>query len=59
MKTFAEEKETDVIHQIFIPKVKSPEAKQSLEYIYELSNMVIFYARIRAGAEELEETWDP
>ncbi|MBR5179612.1 MAG: hypothetical protein IKW90_12550 [Lachnospiraceae bacterium] len=59
MKTFAEEKETDVIHQIFLPKVKSPKARQSLEYIYELSNMVIFYARIRAGAEELEETWNP
>ena len=47
----------NVVHA-FIGEVKSPAAKQSLKFVDELADMVIYYARIRDGAEELEETWE-
>ena len=47
----------NVVHA-FMGEVKSPAAKQSLKFVDELADMVIYYARIRDGAEELEETWE-
>ena len=50
-------KNIDAVHA-FMGEVKTPAAKRSLEFADELANMVIFYARVRDGAEELEETWE-
>ncbi|MBR1710482.1 MAG: helix-turn-helix transcriptional regulator [Clostridia bacterium] len=47
----------DVIKTI-MTQVKSPVARRSLKFADELADMVIFYARVREGAEELEEVWE-
>ena len=49
--------DNNVVHT-FADKVKSSAAKQSLKIIDELADVVIYYARLRDGAEELEETWE-
>ena len=49
--------DNNVVHT-FADKVKSSAAKQSLKIIDELADLVIYYARLRDGAEELEETWE-
>ena len=47
----------NVVHT-FADKVKSSAAKQSLKIIDELADIVIYYARLRDGGEELEGTWE-
>ena len=57
MEAPKEAKNINAVHA-FMGEVKTLEARRSLEFADELANMVIFYARVRDGAEELEEAWE-
>lgn len=41
-----------------VDKVKTDSARRSLAIIDEMANMVLFYARVRLNAEELERAWE-
>ena len=51
-------KDVNTIHA-FMNKVKTPSAKKSLEIVDEMADMVLFYARMRSNAEELDKAWEP
>ena len=57
MEVPAERKNTDVIHA-FMGEVKTSSARKSLEVADEMANLVLFYARVRDNAEELEKAWE-
>lgn len=44
--------------KIMMTQAKSPAARRRLKFADELADMVIFYAKVREGAEELEEAWE-
>ena len=48
---------TNAIHA-FMGEVKSSEAKRSLEIADEMADLLLFYARIRANAEEMNQAWE-
>lgn len=49
--------EVDVVHA-FMGEVSSDCARQSLQIADELANMVLFYAKIRANAEVMDQPWE-
>lgn len=57
MEAPAERKNTNVIHA-FMGEVKTSSARKSLEIADEMANLVLFYARVRENAEEMEKAWE-
>ncbi len=47
----------DAIH-VFMGEVKTPEARKSLEIADKLADMVLYYARLRENAEEMNQAWE-
>jgi hypothetical protein len=39
-------------------EVKTTSARKSLEIADEMANLVLFYARVRDNAEEMENAWE-
>jgi transcriptional regulator with XRE-family HTH domain len=48
---------TNAIHA-FMGEVKTTSARKSLEIADEMANLVLFYARVRDNAEEMENAWE-
>ena len=42
----------------FMGEVRTPSARKSLEIADEMADMVLFYARMRSNAEELDKAWE-
>lgn len=47
----------DAIH-VFMGEVKTSDARRSLEIADKLADMVIFYARLRENAEQMNQAWE-
>ncbi len=57
IKTPSVAKDVNAVHA-FMGEVKTPAARRSLEIADEMADMVLFYARVRSNAEELDRTWE-
>ena len=57
MKTSADVKNVNAVHA-FMGEVNSEAARRSLEIADEMADMVLFYARMRSNAEEMDRTWE-
>lgn len=57
IKTPSVAKDVNAVHA-FMGEVKTPAARRSLEIADEMADMVLFYARVRSNAEELDKTWE-
>lgn len=42
----------------FLKRVKSKEAKRSLEIVDEIANLICYYARVQDNAEEMMQAWE-
>ena len=51
--------ERNNIFHAFMSEVKTYPARKSLEIADEMANLVLFYARVRDNAEEMEKAWEP
>ncbi len=47
----------DAIH-VFMGEVKTPAARKSLEIADKLADMILYYARLRENAEQMNQTWE-
>ncbi len=47
----------DAIH-VFMGEVKTPAAKKSLEIADKLADMILYYARLRENAEQMNQSWE-
>ena len=57
IKTSSAAKDFNAVHA-FMGEVKTPAARRSLEIADEMADMVLFYARVRSNAEELDKAWE-
>ena len=57
MKSPAGTKDVNAVHA-FMGEVRTPSARNSLEIADEMADMVLFYARMRSNAEELDKAWE-
>lgn len=57
MKSLANTKNTNAVHA-FMGEVRSLSARKSQEIADEMADMVLFYARMRSNAEELDKAWE-
>jgi len=49
--------ETDIVH-VFMGKVESEEARNTLEIADTLSDMILFHKRVRENGMKMTEVWD-
>ena len=47
----------DAIH-VFMGEVKTPAARKSLEIADKLADMILYYARLRENAEQMNQSWE-
>lgn len=47
----------DAIH-VFMGEVKTPAAKKSLKIADKLADMILYYARLRENAEQMNQSWE-
>lgn len=57
MKAPVEMKDVNAVHA-FMGEVNSDQARKSLEIADEMADMVLFYSRMTANAEALEQAWE-
>ena len=57
MRSASGAKDINAVHA-FMGDVKTPSARKSLEIADEMADMVLFYARMRSTAEELDKAWE-
>jgi hypothetical protein len=58
MEETAERNNNNIFHA-FMSEVKTYPARKSLGISDDMANLVLFYARIRDNAEEMEKAWEP
>ncbi|MDO4169941.1 MAG: hypothetical protein Q4D45_08565 [Lachnospiraceae bacterium] len=49
--------DTDIVHA-FMGKVNSEQAKNALAIADKLSDMILFYSKVRENGTEMMEAWD-
>ena len=59
MEETAEKNNNNNIFHAFMSEVKTYPARKSLGIADEMANLVLFYARVRDNAEEMEKAWEP
>ena len=47
----------DAIH-VFMGEVKTPAARKSLKIADKLADMILYYARLRENAEQMNQSWE-
>ena len=57
MKSPVDAKNVNAVHA-FMGEVKTTAARKSLEIADEVADMVLFYARMRSNAEEMDQAWE-
>lgn len=57
METSKETDNMDNLH-VFMGEVKTPAARKSLEIADKLADMILYYARLRENAEEMNHPWE-
>ena len=57
MKSPVDVKNINAVHA-FMGKVNTASARKSLEIADEVADMLLFYARIRSNAEEMDQAWE-
>ena len=57
MKSPVDVKNVNAVHA-FMGKVNTASARKSLEIADEVADMLLFYARIRSNAEEMDQAWE-
>ena len=57
MKSPVYAKNVNAVHA-FMGEVKTTAARKSLEIADEVADMVLFYARMRSNAEEMDQAWE-
>ena len=57
MKSPVDIKNVNAVHA-FMGKVNTASARKSLEIADEVADMLLFYARIRSNAEEMDQAWE-
>lgn len=57
METSEEAESMDAIH-VFMGEVKTPAARKSLEIADKLADMILYYARLRENAEQMNQSWE-
>ncbi|MBR1686662.1 MAG: helix-turn-helix transcriptional regulator [Clostridia bacterium] len=57
MKSPADVKSVNAVHAL-MSEVKTESARKSLEIADEMADMLLFYARVRTNAEELDRAWE-
>lgn len=57
MKSPVDVQNVNAVHA-FMGEVKTTAARKSLEIADEVADMVLFYARMRSNAEEMDQAWE-
>ena len=57
MESSSATENTDAIH-VFMGDAKTPQARKSLEIADKLADMVLYYARLRKNAEQMNQIWE-